>query len=155
MFDIHSIQFYGVALVVAMGLLALLFKQKKRQPASTHIVELTLDDDIEVPDGVDTLQFTSLDNGKLLVTRRGLPLAQGETVNLVATIIGDTIHIVEKRGAYALTGSRSTQRQGRQSLDFVAVRRWAVRYDSDVTGRWGKFTYTHRDGNSKQIDLQY
>lgn len=155
MFDVHSIEFYGLSLVMAMGLLALLFKQKKRQPASTHIVELTLDTGIEVAQGEDTLTLQSLDNGQLLVTRRPLPLAQGETVNLVATIIDDSIHIVEKRGAFALPGSRTAPRQGQRALDFVAVRRWAMRYDSEITGRWAKFTYTHRDGNSKQIVLNY
>ena len=92
----HSIEFYTLALLVAFALLALIFGQKDKSPASTYIKALALQDG----NGEDSmLELLSHDNGDLELRRTGMQLRQDDTVNLVVTLGDGELRVVEKKGA--------------------------------------------------------
>ena len=95
--DFNSPEFYTLAFVIAMALVALLMGKRDKSPGSTHIVQLatTLDGENE-DDDVLTLQHVG--NGRVLIKREGFSLAPEETVNLVFTIHDDECLVVEKKG---------------------------------------------------------
>jgi hypothetical protein len=147
----HSIEFYTLALLVAFALLALIFGQKDQSPASTYIKAMDLQDG----DGDEsTLEMLSHENGNLELHRTGMQLRQDDTVNLVVTMGDGKMRLVEKKGLIGPAGTELSK-SGSVLLDFVREGRYEMRYESDVTGQWRMFSYTHRPGNSKKIALKY
>ena len=147
----HSIEFYTLALLVAFALLALIFGQKDKSPASTYIKALDLQDG----NGEDSmLELLSHDNGDLELRRTGMQLRQDDTVNLVVTLGDGELRVVEKKGLIGQAGTE-LDKCGSVLLGFVREGRYEMRYESDVTGQWRLFSYTHKPGNSKKIELKY
>lgn len=95
--------YYTLALVVAFSLLGLIFTRNDSGPAVTNIVALDLHPGTATA-GVGVVELMSLDSGEVLLSRRGMALHDGETVNLVATITGDKMKIVEKKGVVTAYG---------------------------------------------------
>jgi hypothetical protein len=98
--DINSVEFYTIAFVVAMALIALLVGRTEKKPPSTYIIQL---DTIEA-DGeeADRVRLEAIDDGRVRISRQGLMLNPGETINLVFTIRDEQCHIVEKKASSAV-----------------------------------------------------
>ena len=94
--DFNSPEFYTIAFVVAMALVALLMGRREKQPPSTHIIQLTTVPDDS--DADDVLCMEPMDGGRIHLTRTGLTLGAEETINLVITIQEDHCTIIEKKG---------------------------------------------------------
>ena len=94
--DVTSVEFYTLAFVVAMALVALLIGKRDKGTPSTHIVQLLTAAGSE--DDEDTLRLERQQGGRVRLTRTGLSLGPEETVNLVFTISDDHCTIVEKKG---------------------------------------------------------
>lgn len=160
--DIHSIEFYVLAFMVAVALVALLLGQRKQMPAVTRIVELPLGepgDMVPINDAApvkpSTLRLTARSGGMVTIERTAIPLHDGETVNLIATIIDDKITIQEKKGMVAAFGSREQYYDGSVDVDFFPFEKVYVRYESQVNGQWSKFSFLNREGNTVAHDLTY
>lgn len=158
--DFNSIEFYTIAFILAIALVALLFRQKQWHPAQTHIVPLDLNKtDLQV-DRDDKkellpakLRLTALDDGKVMVERENIPLREEETVNLIATVVDDKITIEEKKGMVAALGGREFYSNGCQTLAFIPADKVYIRYESAVAGRWAKFAFLNREGNKVEHEL--
>ena len=122
MISLNSPEFYTIAFVVAMALLAMFLGHREKQPPSTYIVplattpvekeETTQQSDPEggCPQTVqnnqvsrdqscpDVLCLEPQDGGRVLLSRTGLTLGAEETINLVITIQEDHCTIIEKKG---------------------------------------------------------
>lgn len=151
--DINSVEFYTIAFVVAMALIALLMGRTEKKPPSTHIVQLAT-----VPDGQDhddIVSFEPLDGGKILLRRTGLALAPEETVNLVITIQEDHCTIVEKKGV------KRRHAVPEPVTGEVAIKclkpgnKYRVRYESQLTSAWASFTLDTASPHAKQVTLTY
>lgn len=151
MIDVHSVEFYVIAFVVAMALVTLLVGQRTRGEATTNID--TLDLTPSLADEAGLLAITSDSGDTVAITRTGLPIFEGDTVVLVSTIIDDKWHIEEKRA----TKGRGPHviMDGTAQLTFLKPRRYHVRYDSEITGQWVTLTYTHRPGSTTHTRLKY
>ena len=85
-----------------------------------------------------------------------MQLVDGETVNLIATIIDDKLTIEEKKGKVSGLGGREEAYTGRVTLDFIpSGSKMYVRYDSSVTGQWCKFAFKNVARNHVEHELRY
>ena len=152
MIDINSTEFFVMALTVAMAVLAILFGQRSHNPATTAITTFALNPCITSDDGLVVLQ--AMDDGDVLVLRNGIPLNDGDTVNIVATVIDDKLRITEKKGVVA-PSQTEVKADGTATLTGLPIDRYHVRYESEITGQWALFTFANRDGKTATAHLKY
>ncbi len=151
--DIHSIEFYVLALFVAFALLGVIFGRNDRSPARTHIETFELDDDAECSEEDHWVRFTGQSDGTVIIDRQGLELKEGETVNLVATIIDDKATIIEKRGVAG--HGDPTPKHAQVTVTWLPTKRMHIRYESEVNGEWGLVAFTNRETACKQCQLRH
>lgn len=151
MIDIHSVEFYVIAFVVAMALVTLLIGQRTRGEATTNIDQLELTPSLTERAG--NLAICSEDTDRVTITRAGLPLFEGDTVILVSTIIDDKWHIEEKRATKGR--GPNIEMDGAVTINFLRPGRYHVRYDSEITGQWCTFKHSHRPGATTTAQLKY
>ena len=151
MIDIHSVEFYVIAFVVAMALVTLLIGQRTRGEATTNID--TLDLTPSLADEAGRLDISSDSGDTVSITRTGLPIFEGDTIILVSTVIDDKWHIEEKRATKG-RGAHVAM-DGSAQLTFLKPGRYHVRSDSEITGQWVTLTYTHRPSGHSCAQLKY
>lgn len=151
MIDVHSVEFYVIAFVVAMALVTLLVGQRAHGEATTNIDTFNLI--ARQADEAGLLAITSEDTDHVAITRTGLPITDGDTIVLVSTIVDNKWHIQEKRATRGRGGQ--VEVDGAVELHFLRPGRYHVRYDSEVTGQWCTLTHTHRPGNTSRATLKY
>ena len=151
--DINSPEFYTLAFVVAMALVALLMGRVEKRPPSTYIVPLTTAPGDEGSDDIVRLEVT--DGGMVRVDRSGLSLGPEETANLVITIQEDKCTIIEKKGLrrrhvvpQPVTGQAVLK-------CFKPGRKYRVRYESQLTSAWATFTLDSSSAAPRQVTLRY
>ena len=151
--DFNSPEFYTLAFVIAMALVALLMGKREKSPGSTHIVQLatTLDGNDD-DDDVVTLQHVG--NGRVLIKRTGFTLAPEETVNLVFTIHDDECLVVEKKGIKR-RGSVGDPARGEVTVKFLRPLKYRIRYESQLTSAWASFTYDAASAELKEVTLKF
>ena len=134
-----------IALVVAVALLWLLLSGKREERPTTEIVEGTLLP-LEGYAGGDELSLNAIDDGVVEIHHRSVPLAEGDTVNLVMTVTGTNVAITEKAG---LRGSGpTTAREVLATLRLPTCYPHTVRFDSQLTGQWAVATFTPTMGQT-------
>jgi len=151
--EITSPEFYTIAFVVAMALVALLMGKTEKKPASTLIVQLATVPDAD-DDSDDMVTMERLDGGKVRIARQGLSIGEQETVNLVFTIRDGECSIVEKKGVRR-RGSQSEAVRGEVTVKCFRPIRYRVRYESQITSAWGTFTIDASKPFVKQVALNY
>ena len=153
--DLNSPEFYTLAFVVAMALVAMLMGTRDKGQASTHIFQLMtspLEDDESSDD--DKLLMRNEGNGKVLIHRQGMTLGDEETINLVFTIRDDDCNILEKKGVKR-RGVVGVPVQGQVTVKCLRPIKYHVRYESQVTSRWASFTFDAASSQEKQVLLNY
>lgn len=151
--DINSVEFYALALLVAMALLGLLFGDKPHTPAVTGIAQFKPTGPCADPDSA-TVALAALPGGNVELLRQGLPLAQGATAFVVATVVDDKMTVVEKQGIHSV--AEPQPQHAVATLDCLPPgRRLHVRYESELTGQWCTFTFTNAQGRTATAQLKY
>lgn len=152
--DINSPEFFTLAFVLAMALVAMLIGKREKRPPSTHIVQLvTTDADGDADD--DVLVIEPQDRGRVRLSRAGLSLAPEETVNLVITIQEDHCSIVEKKGVKR-RGAPAVPVTGEAVLKcFKPGMTYRMRYESQLTSTWATFTLDTMSPTPIRITLKY
>ena len=156
--DFTSIEFYTIAFCVAMGLVGFFLTQKRIKPAISRINALEIEPETEDDDSTSpgTLRFSANDNGTVTIERTGMRLVDGETVNLIATIVDDKLTIEEKKGKASSLGGRDRSYRGHVDVDYIpADGKYYVRYDSSVTGQWCKLSFKYTPGNFVEREMRY
>ena len=137
--DITSVEFYTIAFVVAMALVALLMGRKEKQPPSTYIVQLATTPD-EGDESEDTVTFDGEPGKPLRLKRTGISIDPEETVNLVITVQEDHCTIVEKKGKKK-RGSLGEAVIGEAVIKWLRpAGKFHLRYESQLTSTWATFT---------------
>jgi len=151
--DLNSPEFYTIAFVVAMALVALLMGHREKQPPSTHIVQLLTEAGEESDPDVVTME--PMENGRLQVRRTGIALGAEETVNLVITIQEDNCTIIEKKGIKR----RSAIAQpvvGEAVLKCLRPGlKYRMRYESQLTSAWATFTLDTTSPHPIKATMKY
>lgn len=150
--DITSPEFYTIAFVVAMALVALLMGRTEKKPPSTYIVQLLTAPDQEECE--DAVRVEVLDDGKVLIERTGFTLGLDETVNLVFTIRDGECTIVEKKGRKR-RGSIGDPMKGVVTVKCFRPIKYHVRYESQLTSTWASFALDASSPVVKQVTLSY
>ena len=149
--EVNSTEFYVMALTVAMALVALLFGQRKRGAATTEVVAFTLNDCVTHDDGLVVMQ--AMDDHSVLVLRNGMPVCDGDTVNLVVTAIDDKLTIIEKKGIDTRSGLE-TRADGTAMISYLPAGLFHVRYESELTGQWALFSFSNHPGRTASSHLK-
>lgn len=151
--DLNSPEFYTIAFVVAMALVALLFGRREKLPPSTYIVQLATVPADEEAD--DFLSMEPMDGGRIRVMRTGLTLGAEETINLVITIQEDHCTIVEKKG---VRRRRAVLEPVLGETTLKCLRpglKYHIRYESQITSAWASFTYDSNLLKPVRVSLKY
>lgn len=151
--DLNSPEFYTIAFVVFMGLIALLMGRTEKKPPSTYIVQL--ETTAAESDGEDTVSMEPADGGRVLLRRSGIALADEETVNLVITIQEDHCTIVEKKG---VKRRRAVAEPVTGEAVLKCLRpgsKYRVRYESQLTSTWAMFTLDTSSPEVKRVELNF
>ena len=149
--DINSVEFYTLAFVVAMALVALLMGRTEKEPPSTYIVQLatTIADTV----GDDMVCMEPVDGGRVRISRTGLSVGAEETVNLVFTIRENQCTIVEKKGVRR-RGAEPVPVTGEVTVKWLRPgNKYRVRYESQVTSTWATFTLDTTSATPKRVPL--
>jgi hypothetical protein len=91
--DFTSVEFYTIAFCVAMGLVGFFLGQKSVKPATSYITAF----DIEPQDEDSTdktssiIKLSSNEDGTVTINRLGVHLVEGETINIIATLINSGV----------------------------------------------------------------
>lgn len=152
--DFNSPEFYTLAFVVAMALVAMLMGKRDRALPSTHIVQLATILDEEDETAADMLTMEVADGGGVLIRRTGLTLAPDETVNLVFTISEDNCTIVEKKGVRKRAAA-SLNVKGEVKVKFLKPMKYHIRYESHVTSEWASFSFDASSPDPLTVVLKY
>lgn len=151
--DFNSPEFYTLAFVVAMALVALLMGRREKQPPSTHIIQLTTAPDEGGAD--DILCMEPIDGGRIRLTRTGLTLGAEETVNLVITIQEDHCNIIEKKGLKR-RGAVAEPVTGEAILKCLRPgSKYRIRYESQLTSAWASFNLDTTSPQPITVTLKY
>ncbi len=151
--DLHSPEFYTIAFVVAMALVALLIGRREKQPPSTYIAQLTTTP-VEGEDE-DVLCLEPIDGGRIRLTRTGLTLGDEETINLVITIQEEHCSIVEKKG---VRRRRAVGEPVAGEATLKCLRpgtKYRIRYESQITSAWATFTFDTTSATPVTVSLKY
>lgn len=151
MIDINSTEFYVLAFALAMALVMLLFGQESTKQATTEVTAMTLNPSVTADAGLVMLQ--SQDDGSVLVLRNAIPIDDGDTVNIVVTAVGDKLTIVEKKGVQSRSAIDATV-DGTAMITHLPADRFFVCYESEITGQWALFRFTHRDNRVASSHLK-
>ncbi|MBR5169514.1 MAG: hypothetical protein IKW85_02990 [Muribaculaceae bacterium] len=153
MMDLNSPEFYTIAFVVAMALVALLMGKREKQPPSTYIVQLATTPAEGESD--DTLCLAPMEGGRIRLERNGLSHGDEETVNLVITIREDECSIVEKKGVRRRHAEQHPV-GGEISLKCLKPGlKYHMRYESQLTSAWATFTFDTTSPQPTQVTLRY
>ena len=153
--DITSVEFFTLAFVVAMAIVAMMIGRRERGIPSTHILQLiTEPDGGATADAEDCVLLERLENGRVRIRRTGLTLVPDETVNLVFTIRDEQCTIVEKKGIKK-RGAVGEPVSGEVVVKFLRPVKYSMRYESQVMSTWATFTYDAASPEPKQVTLNY
>lgn len=149
--DINSVEFYTLAFVVAMALVALLMGRTEKDPPSTYIVQLATS--IADAAGEDIVCMEPVDGGRVRISRTGLSIGDEETVNLVFTIRENQCTIIEKKGIRRRS-AEPVPVTGEVTVKWLRPgNKYRVRYESQVTSTWATFTLDTTSPSPKQVPL--
>ena len=151
--DINSVEFYTIAFVVAMALIALLMGRSEKQPPSTYIIQLATAE--ANGDEEDTVRFEPTADGRVCIRRTGLMLGPEETINLVFNIRDEQCHIVEKKGIKR-RGSIGVPVTGEVTVKWLKPgHKYRIRYESQVTSTWAMLNYDTSSSQPTQATLNF
>jgi hypothetical protein len=151
--DLNSPEFYTIAFVVFMGLIALLMGRTEKKPPSTYIVQLATT--AAESGGEDTVSMEPAEGGHVLLHRSGITLAAEETVNLVITLQEDHCTIIEKKGV------KRRQATGEPVAGKAVLKclrpgnKYKIRYESQLTSTWAMFTLDTSCLEVKRVELSF
>lgn len=148
-----SVEFYTIAVTVAILIVGFIFNPSRRSPAMTYIFAASVVESIDDNADGKVLEIESLDDFTLLVRRRGAPLPEGSTAYINADIVDDKLTLTEKHTVVnhlaPLAGYDISVR-----IDCIKAARYHLRYEVPDSGLWGVDVIVNRDGFSTTTCLQ-
>ena len=148
-----SVEFYTIAVTVAILIVGFIFNPSRRSPAMTYIFAASVVESTDDNADGKVLEIETLDDFTLLVRRRGSPLPEGSTAYINADIVDDKLTLTEKHTVVnhmaPLAGYDISVR-----IDCIKAARYHLRYEVPDSGLWGVDVIVNRDGFSTTTCLQ-
>ncbi len=136
-----------IALVVAIALLWLLLASPRQHQPTTVIVA----GEPSPAAGVDArLHLNAVDHGVVQLRHSGVPMSDGDTVNLIITTTGTNITITEKQGARG-DSPTTTPMDISATIKTATCYPHTIRFDSQITGQWAVLTFTPTAGQTATV----
>lgn len=150
-----SIEFYTIAITVAILLVGFIFKPAEHAPAQTYIYAAN----IEQANPLDNqdekyVEIESCDNGTVIIRRKNVELPAESIAHITVDIVDDKLTIVEKHTkntANSITGLYDLT----MKVGCLKSRKYHLRYEIPDSGLWGLTTLTNRNNNKTTLELQY
>ena len=174
MIDLNSPEFYTIAFVVAMALLAFFFGHREKRPPSTYIVQLntTPVEKEETTDqsepsqensqllaaeeeSKDLLIMEPIGGGRIQVRRTGLSLGDEETANLVITVQEEQCTIIEKKGVKRRKAVPQPVTGDAMLKCLRPGTKYRIRYESQLTSAWASITFDTASPIPIKVTLKY
>lgn len=154
-FSIFSpVELSVIAITVAAVLVGFFLKPSRHTKAWSYIYPLEIEpgDDRE-GDGT-TLEIEAVDDGSLLLRRRGVHLPTGATGHVTVDIVGDKVKVVEKYSKLSAQLPGAPQ-QVTVRLRCLKPRRYHLRYEATSSGLWGLATVVNGERFTATAQLRY
>lgn len=149
-----STGFYCLAIVTAIALLGMLLHPAQIKPAETYIMRaMLMPDDAPCNGGSVTISVAA--DGSITLKRRGITAPPDTAINLVADVRGDKVKIIEKLAMPQPIGHSDEPLIASAQLHFIGSGRWAIRYESEVTGTWCTLSLLNAEGYSTTAEMRY
>ena len=147
----YSLEFYTLAIVAAIVIVGMLCRPSNLAPARSYICALqnflAIDDDEE-------WVAASVKGSMVRVERHGVRMRMEESAHLVCNVNGDKIHIKERKSQERPGGDEQST-ECFAELTFLKRGKYAVRYESEITGKWCNFTIIVADQYTTKKELKY
>lgn len=150
-----STGFYCLAVVLAIALLGVLLHSSQQKPVESYIVAATLHPVLQTERGLGYLRLCVKPDGTVALERTGIIAHADAAVNLTAEVKGDKVKIVEKLASQYISTSPESAMIATADLKFFTRGRWAVRYESEVTGTWCTLSMPYIEGYSAKAEMRY
>lgn len=149
-----SVEFYTIAVTAAILIVGFIFNPSRQSPALTYIYAATIEP-AKHPEATDGsgLTIESLDDGTLLVVRRGVQLPEGSTAHVDADLIDDKLTLTEKHHP-AAGDAPMAPHDISVRVDCLKAKRYHLRYEVPDSGLWGVATIVNHDNFSTTASLQ-
>lgn len=141
---LSQVEIYVLAAVGAAAIIALCVKPSSRGEARQHLLGGMLCFADSAGASEAAIDIECLDDGNVLLTRRGLPhLTDAGAVSLAITVIGFDITIEER---ITDTPGGNPVNTALFTLDFLGCERYHLRYTSDFTATAASMNLSNRPG---------
>lgn len=145
-----SPQFYVILTIVAAAVVAAVARPPSAKPVVERLLAGSLGDDDDSPG--QCVSVRSLDTGDIELTRHGIDgIGDDGAVSLAVTVKGTDVTIEERivpgrGGANRVTAFITGEAPARATflLDFLPYGRYHILYNSQSTGQFVAFPYSHR-----------
>ena len=143
LFALSAVEIYVLLAVAAAAVVALCVKPSARGEAVSHLLAGRLCRLEDVPAQTPSVDFECLDDGNVLLSRRGLKeMTDSGAVSLAVTVIGFDV-TVEERVVAGRNGGEPVD-TALFTLDFIGPERYHVRYISEPTASAASLTLHNR-----------
>ena len=144
LFLLTQVEIYVLAAVGAAAIIALCVKPSSRGEAREYLLGGTLCFADSAGATEAAVDIECLDNGSVLLTRRGLPrLTDTGAVSLAVSVIGFDITIEER---ITDTPGGNPVNTALFTFDFLGQERYHLRYNSEATATAASMTLSNRPG---------
>lgn len=148
-----SVEFYTIAITVAILIVGFIFNPSRRSPAMTYLFAASIEPSTAYDADGKTIEIESLDDFTLLIRRRCAPLPEETTGYMNVEIVDDKVTITEKHTVQnpsaPLEGYDISVR-----LDCLKATRYNLRYEVPDSGLWAVGVIVNRDLFSTTLQLQ-
>lgn len=136
-----SPQFYVILTVVAAAVVAAIAHPGSTKPVVERLLAGDIGEDLESPGQCVSLH--SLDTGHIVLTRHGVEgVSEDGAVSLAVTVKGSDVTIEERIVPGRLSPLPATRAEF--LIDFLPYGRYHILYNSQPTGQFVAFPFTHR-----------
>lgn len=150
-----SVEFYVIAITVAILIIGFIFKPSTRGRAHsyTYAADIMPADQCDGCHGHSVL-VEAAEDGTVLLTRKGAELPDDAQGYFAIEVVGDSVSVTEKLSSSSTNGLTTTCDVAVR-LSCLKPLKFHLRYEAPAAGLWGVGTIVNSVGFSSEIKLQY
>lgn len=150
-----SVEFYVIAITVAILILGFIFKPSTRGRAHSYTYAADIIPLEESDDGNGhTVTAEAGENGSVLICRKGAVLPDGAQGYFAVEVVGDRLTVTENVSPSAV-GRSTTICDVAVHLSCLKQIKYHLRYEAPASGLWAVGTIVNTIGFTTEIKLQY
>lgn len=148
-----SVEFYTIAVTVAILIVGFIFNPSRHSPAMTYLYAASIEPSAGGDADGRRLEIESLDDFTLLLRRRGAPLPEGASAFANVELVDDKVTVTEKLSASNPMATLACY-DVTVRIDCLKATRYHLRYEVPAAGLWGVCVVVNRDRFASTASLQ-